>query len=60
MAQQESLSQAMANLAEDKVKMLIKEKLESGVSADEILKECQTGTIRLRVSKLSVLKTTRR
>ncbi len=43
MAQQQSLSQAMASLAEDEVKKLIKEKLESGVSADEILKECQTG-----------------
>ena len=43
MAQQESLSQAMADLAEDEVKKIIKEKLESGVSADEILKECQTG-----------------
>lgn len=43
MAQQESLSQVMADLAEEKVKKLIKEKLEAGVAATEILKECQTG-----------------
>ena len=45
MAQQESLSQAMANLAEEEVKKLIKEKIEAGVPALEILKECQTGMI---------------
>lgn len=43
MAQQENLSQAMASLAEDEVKRIIKEKLESGVPADEIMKECQQG-----------------
>ncbi len=47
MAQQQSLSQAMASLAEDEVKKIIKEKLESGVSADEILKECQTGMFKI-------------
>ena len=45
MAQQESLSQAMANLEEEKIKALIKENFEVGVSATEILKECQTGMI---------------
>jgi methylmalonyl-CoA mutase cobalamin-binding domain/chain len=43
MAQQDSLSQAMADLAEEKAKKLIKEKIEAGVPAPEILKECQTG-----------------
>lgn len=43
MAQQDSLSQAMADLAEGKAKKLIKEKIEAGVPASEILKECQTG-----------------
>lgn len=45
MAQQESLSQAMANLEEEKVKNLVKEKIEAGVLATEILKELQTGMI---------------
>lgn len=43
MAQQESLSQAMADLAEGKVKELIKEKIAAGVPATQILKECQVG-----------------
>ena len=43
MAQQESLSQAIADLAEEKAKQLIKEKMAAGVSADQVLKECQTG-----------------
>jgi 5-methyltetrahydrofolate--homocysteine methyltransferase len=43
MAQQDSLSQAMADLAEEKAKELVKEKIEAGVTASEILKECQTG-----------------
>ncbi len=43
MAKQESLSKAMADLAEDEVKRLIKEKLDAGVPADEILKGCQKG-----------------
>jgi 5-methyltetrahydrofolate--homocysteine methyltransferase len=43
MAQQESLSQAIADLAEEKAKQLIKEKIAAGVSADQVLKECQTG-----------------
>jgi methylmalonyl-CoA mutase cobalamin-binding domain/chain len=43
MAQQESLSQAMADLAEEKAKGLIKEKIAAGVPAAEILKECQAG-----------------
>jgi len=43
MAQQESLSQAIADLAEEKAKGLIKEKIAAGVSADQVLKECQTG-----------------
>jgi 5-methyltetrahydrofolate--homocysteine methyltransferase len=43
MAQQESLSQAMADLAEEKVKGFIKEKIEAGVPATQILRECQTG-----------------
>jgi len=43
MAQQESLSQAMADLAEEKAKKLIKEKVEAGVPATQILKECQAG-----------------
>jgi methylmalonyl-CoA mutase cobalamin-binding domain/chain len=43
MAQQDSLSQAMADLAEEKAKKLIKEKIEAGVPASEILKECQAG-----------------
>ncbi len=43
MAQQESLSQAIADLAEEKAKQLIKERIAAGVSADQVLKECQTG-----------------
>jgi methylmalonyl-CoA mutase cobalamin-binding domain/chain len=43
MAQQESLSQAMADLAEEKAKKLIKEEIEAGVPAAQILKECQAG-----------------
>jgi methylmalonyl-CoA mutase cobalamin-binding domain/chain len=43
MAQQENLPQAMADLAEEKVKKLIKEKVEAGVAATQILKECQAG-----------------
>jgi methylmalonyl-CoA mutase cobalamin-binding domain/chain len=43
MAQQDSLSQAMADLAEEKAKKLIKEKIEAGIPASEILKECQMG-----------------
>ena len=43
MAQRESLSQAIANLEEEKAKSLAKEKIEAGVSATEILKECQLG-----------------
>jgi methylmalonyl-CoA mutase cobalamin-binding domain/chain len=43
MAQQDSLSQAMADLAEEKAKKLVKEKIEAGVPASEILKECQMG-----------------
>lgn len=43
MAQQESLSKAMADLAEERVKKLIKEKLDAGISANDILKECQAG-----------------
>ena len=43
MTQQESLSQAMADLAEEKVKVLIKEKIAAGVPATQILKECQAG-----------------
>lgn len=43
MAQQGGLSQFMADLEEDKVKKLIKEKLETGIPATEILKECQAG-----------------
>lgn len=45
MAQQESLSQAMADLAEGRVKELIKEKVAAGVPASQILKECQAGMI---------------
>ena len=37
MTQQETLAQAMANLDEDKVKELVKEKLASGVPAAKIL-----------------------
>ena len=47
MAQQESLSQAIADLAEDKAKELIKEKIAAGVSADQVLKECQTGLVEI-------------
>lgn len=44
MTQLESgLSQAMANLAEDKVKELIKQKLATDVPAEDILRECQEG-----------------
>jgi len=47
MAQQESLSQAMANLEEENIKDLIKGKIEAGVPATEILKECQSGMIEI-------------
>ena len=43
MAQQESLSQAMADLAEDRVKNLIKDQIEAGVPAIDVLRECQKG-----------------
>ena len=43
MTQQDSLSQAMADLAEEKAKKLVKEKIEADVPASEILKECQMG-----------------
>jgi len=45
MTQQESLSQAMANLEEEKAKNLVKEKIEAKVPAIKILKELQTGMI---------------
>jgi len=45
MAQQKSLSQAMANLEEEKLKSLVKENIEAGVPATEILKECQAGML---------------
>ena len=47
MAQQEDLSQAMADLAEGKVKELIKQKLAAGVPAGEIMKGCQAGMIEI-------------
>jgi 5-methyltetrahydrofolate--homocysteine methyltransferase len=48
MAQQESiLSQAMADLAEEKVKELIKEKIAAGIPAARILRECQTGMVEI-------------
>ncbi len=43
MAQLEGLAQAMADLAEEKVKELIKEKIAAGVPASQVLKECQAG-----------------
>ena len=43
MTQQESLSQVMADLAEEKVKVFIKEKIAAGVPAAQVLKECQAG-----------------
>ena len=45
MAQMEDLAQAMADLAEEKVKGLIKEKIAAGIPATQILKECQTGMV---------------
>ena len=47
MSQQENLSQAMANLEEENIKRLVKEKTEDGVPATEILKELQTGMIEI-------------
>jgi len=47
MAQQETLSQAMADLQEEKVKGLIKEKLAAEEPATDILKECQKGMIEI-------------
>ena len=47
MSQQENLSQAMANLEEENIKRLVKEKIEAGVPATEILKELQTGMIEI-------------
>jgi methylmalonyl-CoA mutase cobalamin-binding domain/chain len=43
MTQQESLSQVMADLNEEEIKRLIKEKIKAGVPANQILKECQSG-----------------
>jgi methylmalonyl-CoA mutase cobalamin-binding domain/chain len=43
MAKQESLSQAIADLAEEKAKKLIKDKLAAGIPAGQVLKECQKG-----------------
>jgi len=43
MAQQESLSQIIADLEEEKAKKLIKEQIAAGVSAEQVLKECQKG-----------------
>ena len=45
MAQLEGLAQAMADLAEEKVKGLIKEKIAAGIPATQILRECQTGMV---------------
>jgi len=43
MAEPLSLSQALAQLQEDEVKALIKQRLDAGVSAPEIVAECQAG-----------------
>jgi len=47
MAQQENISQAMAELAEDKVKELVREKIAAGVPATQVLKECQAGMVEI-------------
>jgi len=45
MTEQKGLSQALANLKEEELKSIIKEKLEVGVPAAEILKGCQAGML---------------
>jgi len=47
MAEMESISQAMGELNEDKVKELVKKKLAEGVPATQILKECQKGMVEI-------------
>jgi len=47
MAQNESLSRAMADLNEEKVKRLIKDELAAGVQATQILKECHNGMVEI-------------
>ena len=43
MAQQDDISKAMAELAEEDVKRMVRDKLKAGVPASNIMKECQTG-----------------
>jgi len=45
MTEQKSLSKAMANLEEEKLKSLVREEIDAGVPASEILKECQAGML---------------
>ena len=47
MAEKESISQAMSDLNEEKVKKLIKKQIADGVPANQILKECQKGMVEI-------------
>jgi methylmalonyl-CoA mutase cobalamin-binding domain/chain len=47
MAEKESISQAMSDLDEEKVKELIKKQIADGVPANQILKECQKGMVEI-------------
>lgn len=47
MSETESISKAMAELNEEKVKELIKKKLAEGVPATQILKKCQKGMVEI-------------
>ena len=47
MTQQQSLAEAIASCQEDKVKQLVKEKIEAQVPAAEIVAECNQGMIEL-------------
>jgi methylmalonyl-CoA mutase cobalamin-binding domain/chain len=47
MAEKESISQAMSDLNEEKVKELIKKQIADGVPANQILKECQKGMVEI-------------
>lgn len=45
MVKKGGLSQAMANLEEEKIKKFVKEKIEAGVQAKDILRELQSGMV---------------
>ncbi len=47
MTQEENLAEAIARCEEEKVKRLVRQKLDAGVPADDVLAECNRGMIEL-------------